>query len=138
MTHGAERFVTACHTIWRLSTVFRFRERLEPFEGSIPEVASKVIDEELSKLGALEPASSEFNVTRNYLDWLTSVPWGHYTEERLDIDHAQAVRILERFRLLSAVLPCRERITGTHALESADRQVCAFADTAAKLCHSVA
>jgi len=54
-------------------------------------VASKVIDEELSKLGALEPASSEFNVTRNYLDWLTSVPWGHYTEERLDIDHAQEV-----------------------------------------------
>jgi len=69
----------------------RFRERLEPFESTIPEVASKVIDEELSKLSALEPASSEFNVTRNYLDWLTSVPWGHYTEERLDIDHAQEV-----------------------------------------------
>ena len=69
----------------------RFRERLEPFEGGIPEAASKVIDEELAKLSALEPASSEFNVTRNYLDWLTSVPWGHYTEERLDIEHAQKV-----------------------------------------------
>ena len=71
----------------------RFRERLEPFEGGIPEAASKVIDEELAKLSALEPASSEFNVTRNYLDWLTSVPWGHYTEERLDIEHAQQVGV---------------------------------------------
>lgn len=52
----------------------------------------QVIDEELGKLGTLEPTSSEFNVTRNYLDWLTSVPWGVTSAERLDIVHAQTVR----------------------------------------------
>ena len=51
----------------------------------------KVIEEELSKLSGLEQASSEFNVTRNYLDWLTSLPWGKQSEERLDIDHAKMV-----------------------------------------------
>ena len=44
--------------------------------------------EELNKLRTLEAASSEFNVTRNYLDWLTSLPWGATSPERLDLAHA--------------------------------------------------
>lgn len=50
------------------------------------------MEEELEKLGALEPASSEFNVTRNYLDWLTSIPWGQYSAEKLDVGAAKTVR----------------------------------------------
>ena len=38
-----------------------------------PEWDRKVFDEELNKLVHLEPAASEANVTRNYLDWLTQV-----------------------------------------------------------------
>jgi Lon-like ATP-dependent protease len=38
----------------------------------------QVIEEELTKLQLLEASSSEFNVTRNYLDWLTALPWGNY------------------------------------------------------------
>jgi len=49
-----------------------------------------VIDEEIAKLRSLEPASSEFSVTRNYLDWLTSLPWGQTNPEIYDIPHAQA------------------------------------------------
>jgi ATP-dependent Lon protease len=26
----------------------------------------------------LEASPSEFNITRNYLDWLTVLPWGNY------------------------------------------------------------
>ena len=39
----------------------------------------------------LEPAASEFNVTRNYLDWLTNVPWGVRSPENYDIRHATRV-----------------------------------------------
>ncbi|GAB4814573.1 hypothetical protein N2152v2_001619 [Parachlorella kessleri] len=68
-----------------------FRERLEPLKGHLPEAASKVIEEELEKLQAIDPASSEFNVTRNYLDWLTSIPWAKYSEEKLDVQQAQQI-----------------------------------------------
>lgn len=50
-----------------------------------------MIEEELAKLGSLEASSSEFNVTRNYLDWLTSLPWGITSPERLDLTHAEQV-----------------------------------------------
>lgn len=51
-----------------------------------------MITEEMNKLKALEPSSSEFNVTRNYLEWLTSMPWGHYSQDILDVKRAQTVR----------------------------------------------
>lgn len=31
------------------------------------------------------------SVTRNYLDWLTSLPWGKCSEENLEIDRAKGV-----------------------------------------------
>ena len=43
------------------------------------------MEEEIGKLRVLEPASSEYNVTRNYLDWLTSMPYGLFNEETFDI-----------------------------------------------------
>ena len=68
--------------------VNKFLARLEKKE--VPEHARKVIDEEVQKLQALEPTSSEFNLTRNYLDWLTILPWGVFTKDRLDIPHAES------------------------------------------------
>uniref|UniRef100_A0A915DH24 endopeptidase La n=1 Tax=Ditylenchus dipsaci TaxID=166011 RepID=A0A915DH24_9BILA len=46
---------------------------------NVPEYAMKVIKEEQTKLGFLDPHSSEFSVVRNYLDWLAA--------EILDEDH---------------------------------------------------
>lgn len=76
--------------------LFRFKDKFAKFESKAPEEAKTVIEEEIEKLNALEPASSEFNVTRNYLEWLTSIPWGHYTEEKLDVQHARQVCYLCR------------------------------------------
>jgi ATP-dependent Lon protease len=49
----------------------------------------QAVEEEIQKLKVLETASSEYNVTRNYLDWLTSMPYGVFNEEKFDIDFAQ-------------------------------------------------
>jgi len=66
-----------------------FRARLEG--RTVPAAAQKRIDEELNKLSILETGSPEYAVTRNYLDWATSVPWGTYGKDRLDLAHARKV-----------------------------------------------
>ena len=58
-------------------------------DGVIPAVARAAIEEELSKLEALEKNSAEFNVTRNYLDWLTGLPWGSVSGEVFDVAAAK-------------------------------------------------
>ncbi|KAL6560572.1 ATP-dependent serine protease [Orobanche gracilis] len=69
----------------------KFRERLDPRKEKIPAHVLQVIEEELTKLQLLEASSSEFNVTRNYLDWLTALPWGEYSDENFDVIEAQKV-----------------------------------------------
>ncbi|KAG6773115.1 hypothetical protein POTOM_020369 [Populus tomentosa] len=69
----------------------KFRERLEPNRDKIPVHVLQVIEEELTKLQLLEASSSEFNVTRNYLDWLTGLPWGSYSDENFDVLRAQKI-----------------------------------------------
>ncbi len=58
---------------------------------AMPEPVKKVFEEELNKLAHLEPAASEFNVTRNYLDWLTQIPWGQQSAENFGIKNAMTV-----------------------------------------------
>ena len=67
----------------------KFREKGSKL--AMPEAVNKVFEEELSKLAHLEPAASEFNVTRNYLDWLTQVPWGQQSVENFGIKNAMTV-----------------------------------------------
>ncbi|XP_055956422.1 lon protease homolog, mitochondrial [Patella vulgata] len=67
----------------------KFRARLKDL--NVPPHVKEVIDEEIGKLSFLDNHSSEFNVTRNYLDWLTILPWGKYSEENLDLKQAKEV-----------------------------------------------
>nr|XP_045612874.1 lon protease homolog, mitochondrial-like isoform X1 [Procambarus clarkii] len=67
----------------------KFRARLKDKE--VPTAVQDVIDEELNKLGFLDNHSSEFNVTRNYLDWLTMLPWGITSKENLDLKQARQI-----------------------------------------------
>lgn len=71
------------------AVVEKFRERVKEKGDLVPKEAAETIEEEINKLQALDPSSSEFNVTRNYLDWLTGLPWGVTTEEVFDIEHAR-------------------------------------------------
>ena len=32
-----------------------------------------------------------YSVTRNYLDWLTNIPWGKTSDENIDLAHARQV-----------------------------------------------
>jgi len=65
----------------KLTLSNKFKSRVKNRWDDIPQYAKTVIEDELSKLDTLETSSSEYNVTRNYLEWLTSLPWSHSTEE---------------------------------------------------------
>lgn len=69
--------------------VEKFKEKASKL--AMPEPVRKVFDEEVNKLAHLETAASEFNVTRNYLDWLTQIPWGRRSAENFGIPNAMKV-----------------------------------------------
>ncbi|MCM2972955.1 endopeptidase La [Larsenimonas suaedae] len=73
----------------RDNDVDTFRYRLEDLV--VPPKVLTRIEEELDKLSTLETGSPEYGTTRNYLDWLTSIPWGVFSEDQLDLAHAREV-----------------------------------------------
>lgn len=66
-----------------------YKERVEKL--NLPENVQKTFDEEITKLATLETSMSEFGVIRNYLDWLTSLPWGIHSKEQYSIPRARKI-----------------------------------------------
>ncbi|SDL95186.1 ATP-dependent proteinase. Serine peptidase. MEROPS family S16 [Geoalkalibacter ferrihydriticus] len=54
---------------------------------------------ELRKLRMMSPMSAEATVVRNYLDWLTSLPWRKGTRDNLDTSHAEDVLDADHYGL---------------------------------------
>lgn len=86
------------------------------------EQARRQAEEELNKLSLLEVHSPEFGVSRNYLEWLTSLPWGRGTKDSLDVKHTRKVLdkshaglddVKERILEFIAVGALRKKITGS-------------------------
>ncbi|MCP5130285.1 MAG: endopeptidase La [Pseudomonadales bacterium] len=73
----------------RTTDVEMFEERIRDL--TLPPAATTRIEEEMRKLAMLETGSPEYAVTRNYLDWATSVPWGVLSEDQLDLKRARKV-----------------------------------------------
>ncbi len=73
----------------KTADVERFQTRMARLHP--PEDVQSKFREEVEKLQVLEQGSPEYGVTRNYLDWLTQVPWGITSEDHFDLDHARKV-----------------------------------------------
>jgi ATP-dependent Lon protease len=67
------------------------REQIE--QNNLPEEPKKVALKELERLQQMPVAVAEYTMTRNYLDWLISMPWSKFTEDKLDL--AGASRLLD-------------------------------------------
>ncbi|WP_428624895.1 endopeptidase La [Sedimenticola sp.] len=76
----------------RTAELDKFKERLETLV--MPEAANKRLDEEMQKLSILETGSPEYALTRNYIDWITLLPWGKHSQDKLDL--AQARKALDK------------------------------------------
>lgn len=79
-----------------------FKEKLEAIRKKVfvnKKEIVRIIEEELKKLEHLEKNSPEFNVTRSYLDWLTSIPHGTFTKDRLSLRLAEIALNNDHFGL---------------------------------------
>jgi ATP-dependent Lon protease len=63
------------------------RERLA--KAKLPAEVSKVAGKELDRLARISPSSSEYTVSRTYLDWILDLPWKKSTRDSLDIAKAE-------------------------------------------------
>lgn len=79
-----------------LGTQDDFKTEMQELEEKIvskklsKEARSKA-EKELKKLKGMSPMSAEGTVSRNYIDWILSLPWNEYTEEKLDIKEAEKI-----------------------------------------------
>jgi ATP-dependent Lon protease len=73
----------------RTAELDKFKERIAKLR--LSEEAKKRVDEEMDKMAMLETGSPEYAVTRNYLDWITLLPWGVDSQDNLDLPHARKV-----------------------------------------------
>ena len=60
------------------------RKKLE--EAHLPEEAQKLVDRELRRLDSLNPAAPDASVTRNYLEWISDMPWDKRAASTVDLD----------------------------------------------------
>ncbi|MBF0582643.1 MAG: endopeptidase La [Magnetococcales bacterium] len=104
----------------RTADLEKFRERMSKM--TLTEEAKGKMDDEMEKLSILETGSSEYNVTRNYVDWLTSLPWGIHSKDKLnikrarkilDVDHDELKDVKERILEFLAVGKLKGKIGGS-------------------------
>jgi ATP-dependent Lon protease len=81
----------------KVAEIEKFQERLKDLK--LNAEAQKAVQDELEKFQLLEPASPEYIVTRNYLDWLTILPWGKYSDAGYDVERARQILDRDHFGL---------------------------------------
>ncbi len=103
-----------------------FRAELGELEARIAQKALSVealdrVQREVRKLKMMNPMSAEAAVVRNYLDWLLALPWGQFTQDRIDLRAAQDVldadhyglrKVKERILEYLAVVSLVEKLNG--------------------------
>ena len=104
----------------KTSDIDEFVARMETRDP--PEHVVKRFNDEINKMSVLETGSPEYGVTRNYVDWLSSVPWGSYSKDKLSLrsakqilnrDHAGLTDIKERILEFLAMGSFRGEISGS-------------------------
>ncbi len=82
----------------------------------LPPEADKVARRQLGRLRSMQSQSAEYNVTRNYIEWLVDLPWSRSTPDQLDVkrvrqcldeDHHGLEKVKQRIVEYSAIRQLR-------------------------------
>ena len=72
-----------------LNDVEELRNRIAELE--LSEDARTEVERELKRLERTSPQSAEYQVIRTFLEWVTELPWGTRTEDKLDLKTASEI-----------------------------------------------
>lgn len=64
-------------------------ERLSEID--LSEEAKNVVEEQFEKLKMIDQSSPEYHVTRSYIQSIIELPWGIYSDDRLDVKKARTI-----------------------------------------------
>lgn len=69
-------------------------------ESKMPDEAREEIDRQIKRLEKTSADSMEATVLRNYIELALALPWGTYTEDNLNLDHAKNILDEDHYGLL--------------------------------------
>jgi len=72
-----------------VTEIEEIREKIKSMP--LTDEAREKAEKELARLAKMPHGTPEASVSRNYLDWIVSLPWGVYTEDNLELDHVREV-----------------------------------------------
>ena len=102
-----------------IAEINALRDRID--ENDLPEDVQEVALKELDRLAQTPPNVAEYTISRNYLDWLVSLPWSKSTEDKLDLDEASRLldeqhygldRVKDRLLEFLAVMKLKQELKG--------------------------
>ncbi len=67
----------------------KFKKRIKNL--TLSDEAVQKTDEELEKLSILDPQSPEYAISRNWLDWMTQLPWQKFSKDKYNLKRAKKI-----------------------------------------------
>ncbi|MCB5230584.1 MAG: endopeptidase La [Candidatus Cloacimonas sp.] len=95
--------------------------RMKIIEAKLPDYVEEEAYEILERMEIMTPASSEYSVERNYIEWLVNIPWNKHSKDRLNLkrieeileaDHYGLEKIKERILEFISVKKLNQKLKG--------------------------
>ncbi len=102
----------------------KLKEQIEA--AAMPKEAHTKAMEELERLKKTPQMSPEYGVGRNFLDWMTSIPWSITSKDNLDIKGVQDILDKDHFGLEKAKDRILEHIAVLNLVENLKGQILCF------------
>ncbi|MEW5806370.1 MAG: endopeptidase La [Acidobacteriota bacterium] len=81
----------------RTQEITELKKKIE--EARMPADVKSVAEKELDRLAKMPPHAAEYTVSRTYLDWLITLPWSIYTEDKIEIKDARTILDEDHYNL---------------------------------------